>query len=69
MTPEKIISIVEGIYEPRLQRMGVPKVRMDPKATFGSLDEGELLAHAHYLCETTKAYALVSLPRPGRPDI
>ncbi len=58
MTPEKIISVVE-MYEKRLAQAGIPKTRMDPKRTFGSLTSEERLAHAHYLCDgvRTAAYA------------
>lgn len=56
MTSEKIISIIE-MYEKRLRAEGVPKVRMDPKRTFGSLSKEEALAHAHYLCDGVKKYA------------
>ncbi len=57
MTPEKIISVVE-MYETLLLRRGIPKVRMDPKRTFGSMDPLELMAHAHYLCDGVKEYAV-----------
>ncbi len=61
MHPQKIISVIER-YETRLQHSHVPKVRMDIRRTFGSLSPEELLAHAHYLCDGVKQYAL----DPGR---
>lgn len=62
LTPkEKIISLIE-MYEERLRKEGVPKVRMDPKCTFASLSKKERLAHAHFLCDGVKEYA----KDPGR---
>lgn len=57
MTAEKIISIIE-MYERALQKNNIPKIRMEPKRTFGSLSHEELLAHAHFLCDGVKEYAL-----------
>lgn len=57
MTPEKIISVIE-MYERRLREAGVPKIRMNPKRTLASLTKDELLAHAHYLCDGVKEYAV-----------
>ena len=31
---------------------------MDPKLTFGELTEGELLRHAHFLCDGAKIFAI-----------
>ena len=56
MTTKKVISIIE-MYEERLRNAGVPKVRMNPKRTFKSLTEAEMLAHAHFLCAGVKEYA------------
>ena len=56
MSPEKIISVIE-MYEKRLQEAGVPKIRIDPKKTFGSLTKDELLSHAHFICDGVKEYA------------
>ncbi|MHB8710609.1 MAG: hypothetical protein ACYC6X_03615 [Minisyncoccota bacterium] len=56
MTPEKIIAVIE-MYEERLRRARIRKIRMDPKCTFESLSKGLLLAHAHSLCEGVKEYA------------
>lgn len=56
MTPEKIIAVIE-MYEARLRRAGIPKLRMDPKHTFESLSKAERLQHAHFLCEGVKEYA------------
>lgn len=52
-----MISIIE-MYEKRLRAAGIPKVRMDPKRTFGSLAREEMLAHAHFLCDGVKEYAM-----------
>ncbi len=57
MTPERIVSIVES-YEELLTRRNVPKIRMDQERTFGSLNSDEILAHAHFLCEGAKKYAM-----------
>lgn len=57
MTPRKIVLIIE-MYEKRLRVAEVPKVRMDAKRTFESLTKPELLAHAHFLCDGVKEYAL-----------
>ncbi len=56
MTPEKIIAVIE-MYETALRAEGIQKVRINPKRTFGSLTKGEVLAHAHYLCDGVKEYA------------
>lgn len=56
MTPEKIISVVE-MYEQRLKSEGIPKIRMDTKRTFGSLQRIEILSHAHFLCDGVKELA------------
>lgn len=56
MTPQKIISVIE-MYEERLRKAGIPKVRMDPKRTFESLTQAERLSHAHFLCDSVKTYA------------
>ena len=56
MTAEKIISVIE-MYEKRLREADVPKVRMDPRRTFQSLTQEEMLAHAHFLCDGAKKYA------------
>jgi len=57
MTPQKIISVIE-VYEERLRKMGIPKIRMNPQRTFESLTREERLAHAHFLCDGVKKYAL-----------
>ncbi len=57
MTPEKIITVVE-MYERRLQKEGMRKIRMDPKRTFASASNFALLEHAHFLCDLVKQYAL-----------
>lgn len=60
MTPEKIISVIE-MYEKRLLEADVPKVRLDPKRTFESSTVVERLAHAHFLCDGVKEYAMSPL--------
>ncbi|MDP1690196.1 MAG: hypothetical protein Q8L52_03280 [bacterium] len=57
MTPEKIISVIE-MYERRLREEGIQRVRMDPKRTFASAHKDEMLAHAYFLCDGVKKYAL-----------
>ena len=54
MTPEKIIAVAR-MYRERFEREGIPKERMDPKAFFDSTEE--MLAHAHYLADTTEEHA------------
>lgn len=49
--------ILVTMYEQALAKAGVPKVRMDPRRTFGSLSRDEMFAHAHYLCDGAKEYA------------
>ena len=56
MNSEKIISVVE-MYEKRLCKKGIPKIRMNPKRTFASLSKEEMLAHAHFLVDGVKEYA------------
>ncbi len=46
------------MYEERLRQANVPKARMDIKKTFGELTRDELLAHAHFLCDGVKEYAV-----------
>ncbi len=57
MTPEKIITIVEK-YEKRLCKEEIPKIRIDPKRTFASCNREEILAHANYLIDGVKEYAV-----------
>lgn len=57
MTPEKIISVI-SMYEERLLKEKIPKVRIDIRRTFGELSYDELLAHAHFLCDGVKVLAL-----------
>ena len=54
MTPEKICSVV-AMYRTRLEKEEIPKQRMDPQKFFHT--KGEMLAHAHYLTDTTEEYA------------
>lgn len=56
MTPDKMIQVVTR-YEKRLQAKGVFKERMQPRRTFGSCTEAELLAHAYYLSDNVKEFA------------
>ena len=56
MSGEKIVAVIE-MYEMRLRAEKVPKMRIDPRCTFGGVTESELLEHAHYLCEGAKGYA------------
>lgn len=53
MTPEQIVVNIE-LYAAQLYVKGVPARRMDPSRKFSSLSEGEILAHAHYLCDRTR---------------
>ena len=56
MDPDKIVSVIE-VYEAQLRDAGVPKVRMNPSLTMMHLRPGEVLAHAHFLCDGAKSYA------------
>ncbi len=56
VNPEKVISVIE-MYQERLARENVPKIRMDPKRTFASLNNEEILAHSHFLTDGAKEYA------------
>lgn len=56
MTKEKILAVIK-MYEERLCKKGVPKIRMNIKRTFKSLTEDEALAHAHFLTDGAKEYA------------
>ncbi len=56
MNPEKVISVIE-MYQERLTRENVPKIRMDPKKTFASLNKNEILAHAHFITDGAKECA------------
>ena len=46
------------MYEKQLKEAGVPKVRINQKRTFASLTADEILAHAHFLCDRVKQFAL-----------
>jgi hypothetical protein len=56
MTTEKILSVVEK-YRKDFERRNIPKTRMDPKKTLGSLSSEERLAHAHFLLDGIAEYA------------
>ncbi len=56
MDSKKVISVIE-LYEEKFGRENVPKIRMDPKRTFASLNEKEILSHAHFLTDGAKEYA------------
>ena len=53
MTPEDVERIVDG-YREELERLGVPKKKMDGYRTFNSLGIPDRLAHAHYLCDNIR---------------
>lgn len=53
MKTEKIIAVI-GMYEKRLCKEDIPKIRMNPKRTFESLTKDEILAHAHFLTDGVK---------------
>lgn len=57
MKPEKIISVIT-MYEDRLHKAGIPKIRMDPSRMFRSLTDSEILAHAHFLVDSAKEFAV-----------
>lgn len=57
MTPQHITSVIEK-YEQQLQAAGIPKIRMDERKYFRDLGPDELLAHAHFLCDGVKQYAM-----------
>ncbi|MCX6787720.1 MAG: hypothetical protein NT108_00975 [Candidatus Kaiserbacteria bacterium] len=59
-TPKERITALIEMYEERLRKEGISKVRMDPKRTFASLSKKERLAHAHFLCDGVKEYAKLS---------
>lgn len=54
MEHEHVIRVVER-YISRLREAQIPKQRMNPDRTFGSLSREEVLAHAHYLCANIKS--------------
>lgn len=56
MTREKILAVVAQ-YRAQFEQRGVPKERMDPTCTLGSLTSEECLAHAHYLLDGVVEYA------------
>lgn len=53
MTPDHMIARINW-YEKYLKDQGVPKKRMHTTRTFGDLSQIELLAHAHYLCDSAR---------------
>jgi hypothetical protein len=56
MTRDKIIQIV-SMYRKQFEEKQIPKQRMDPKQTLGSLSNFERLAHAHFLLDGVLEYA------------
>ncbi|MBU1091574.1 hypothetical protein KKA27_01805 [Patescibacteria group bacterium] len=56
MTSGQIISVIE-MYEDLFRKALIPKIRMDPKRTFASLSNKEMLAHAHFLTDGVKQFA------------
>lgn len=58
MDSQKVLSVVK-VYEDRLLEECVPKKRMDTSRTFASLSKEEVLAHAHFLIDGVKEYAVI----------
>ena len=56
MDSEKVISVIE-MYQERLARENVPKIRMNIQKAFSSLTREEVLAHAHFITDGAKEYA------------
>lgn len=56
VSPEKIFAVV-SLYRQMLCEEGIPKERMDPSRTLGSLTSRERLAHAHFLLDGILEYA------------
>ena len=57
MNTGQILNVV-GMYEMRLVAEGVPKVAMNSERTFASLSRSEILAHAHFLIDGVRTYAV-----------
>ncbi|MDB5244711.1 MAG: hypothetical protein JWN18_581 [Parcubacteria group bacterium] len=57
MTPEKIISVIE-MYEKELKTKNIQKIRINPTRTFESTTVAERLAHAHFLCDGVREFAI-----------
>jgi hypothetical protein len=53
MTPDKIVSVIEGCRQ-YLEGLGVEAERIEPHKTFGSCSDREVLAHARYLVDNFK---------------
>ena len=56
MTKDKILAVV-SLYREQFESRGIPKKRMDPTRTLGSLSSEERLAHAHFLLDGIATYA------------
>lgn len=57
MDTRQILQVL-AMYEERLLQEGIPKIAMSDDRYFGSLSKEENLAHAHYLIEGTRKFAL-----------
>ncbi len=56
MAPEKVLSVT-SLYRKEFEKRGIPRKRMSPSRTLGSLTSKERLAHAHYLLNGIETYA------------
>ena len=56
MTPEHMLARTQW-YENYLKEEGICKERMRTTQAFGNLEEIQLLAHAHYLCDNVRRFA------------
>lgn len=56
MTPEHMLARTQW-YENYLNEEGICKKRMNTTQTFGDLQDIQLLAHAHYLCDNVRRFA------------
>ncbi len=63
METKKILEVIDR-YQKLLDEWNVPKVRMNPSCTMGSLTREEALAHANYLLEGIRVFAQT----PGKED-
>ncbi len=56
MTTEKILAVV-ALYRQLFEKKGIPKERINPKRTLGTLTSRQALAHAHFLLDGIEVYA------------
>ncbi|MDP3244391.1 MAG: hypothetical protein Q8M83_01890 [bacterium] len=56
MTTEKILEVVAK-YRKEYESRNIPKMKMNPKKTLGSLSSIERLSHAHFLLDGIVEYA------------